>query len=161
MERTDDLQGRIQQLREDLEYSINGYKIRAIKEYKISIWLSRLTATTGILASTIGMLGAPGKIVGIIALLPVVLSTIAINLKFQDKANWYYRKKNALSAFRRELMYQLPENHASDIVSEISKKWTELDNKMDKQWEKEFAFPWTDYLKTPRRPSSRSTPPNE
>lgn len=125
------------------------------------MWLSFATVTTGVLASIAGIANAPGQIVGAVAFCPVLFATILMNIKFQDKANWYFKKKNALAALRRELLFELPGIAENESVRMISKKWTELEIRMDEQWEKEFAFSWTDYFNKPHKPSAQPNPQSE
>jgi len=156
---TPELQKKISDILVDLDYSISLYTRLARLNYKFSLLLSYATVVSSLGAGGGGiLLGLDGKTTGMLALVPVLIATFAMNLKFQDKANWHYMKKDALNALKRRLLYQLPDNPCAKDVAEISEAWNSLDLEMNIRWEKEFAFNWNDYLKGPSSSSMRSKP---
>lgn len=147
---TAELQRKIDTLQNDLNYSISCYSRLARLHYRVSLVLSYATVLSSLGAGAGGiLLHLDGQTTGVLALLPVILATFAMNLKLQEKGNWHYRKKDALNAFSRLLRFKMKEDEAEKTLDEIIDAWNELDRTMDAQWEKEFAFPWTNYLKGP------------
>ncbi len=68
-------------------------------------------------------------------------------LKFQEKSNWHYRRKNGLKSLRRRLLYELPESPTTDNVAAISESFRQFEDLMLKSWEEELAFNWATFLR--------------
>ena len=74
---------------------------------------------------------------------------VATTMKFQSKANWHYRKLEALNALRRRLVYEQPESLTADNIAAISNTLTTLTERMQQEWQKEFSLDWTGFPKNP------------
>lgn len=87
------------------------------------------------------------QVAGSIALLPAAVALIATSMKFQGKANWHYRKKEALEGLRCRLQFELPESPSADDVASISESFRGITEKMTKEWEKELALDFSYFAK--------------
>jgi len=66
-------------------------------------------------------------------------------MKFQEKSNWHYRRKDGLKSLRRRWRYELPESPTVDNVAAISKGLRQFEDLMQKSWEEELAFSWATF----------------
>jgi hypothetical protein len=85
------------------------------------------------------------KQAGLFAAVPGAIALIASTLKFQEKSNWHYRRKNGLKNLRHRLLYELPESPTADNVAAISQGFREFEDLMRKSWEEELAFSWATF----------------
>lgn len=143
----------------DLEYSMAGYKRIAKRNYFISQFLTNIiiisTACTAVGKFVISFNSVTTSILAFVAFFS---ATVALNLKFQDKSNWYYQKKGFLCNQRRRLLFETTNNNLEKNIEEISKAWSKFDTDMDVKWESQFGFSINDYFKKPL--PTLNTPPN-
>ena len=92
----------------------------------------------------------PPEVVGAIALVPGVISVAATTLKLQAKAHWHYRKYDQLKQLRRRLLFELPQPPGQDEVAQIAKAWSDLETRMSKEWEENFAFDFSGFTSNTR-----------
>lgn len=64
-------------------------------------------------------------------------------MKFQDRANWHYRKMEALKALRRRLLFEPPESPTADNIAAIANTLTTLNERMQEEYQKDFTLDWT------------------
>jgi len=77
---------------------------------------------------------------GALALIPGIIALVATTMKFQDKAHWHYRKRDALEALKSRLLFQLPEATSADNIATIAAAYDELNRTMSKEWEERFSL---------------------
>ncbi len=101
---------------------------------QVFVWGSLVASAA---AALLGLLpsNAPKAWVGLLAAASVALVGASRQLGLQEKANWHYRKTDALIALRRRLAFELPLSPTADDLAAISKAWSDLDSNMTKQWE--------------------------
>ena len=149
-----EIRKRIEGLRSELEKAIAHYNSRARAAYWCAHILMIITLGSSALATLCGVfLDVSGKTTGAIAAIPGIAALIAVTMKPAGRANWHYRKKDALNELRRRLLYELPQFPTANNVAAISKSWTELTKKMNEEWERDFTLSWASFTK----PSSGGT----
>jgi hypothetical protein len=145
---TPEIKIRIETLRTELDDSIAHYQRLAKRNYRFALLLMMITLLSSAAAGVGGLfLGLDGKITGGLALLPGIIALMATTLNPQGRANWHYRKKDALNALRRRLLFELPEAPSADNVASIARDWTEIADSMNGEWEKHFGLNWSTFLK--------------
>jgi hypothetical protein len=102
---------------------------------RFSIVISSIIAGVGGLASAL-----PHQVFAFIAFLPAALSVFATNLKYQDRANWHYRGKDALNRLLNRLRFELPDPPTPEAVAAISQEMSELNVAMSAEWEALFGL---------------------
>lgn len=85
----------------------------------------------------------PSKVVGGIAVLPALITFVAVNLKFEAKNSWHARLYDGLNTLRSRLMYQHPEVPTLDQVARIALERDELEIKMQAEWDRSLLLNWT------------------
>jgi hypothetical protein len=151
---TPEMEARTCGLCTELDQAIRHYNSRARAAYWFAHILMILTVGTSIAATLCGVfLDVNGKVTGGIASLPAIMALVAVTFKPAGRANWHYRKKDRLYELRRRLRYELPESPSADNVAAISKAWTQLTDKMNEEWEREFTLSWAGFAKPGRNPS--------
>jgi hypothetical protein len=142
------IEDRINSLNGELTNAIEHYRRLAQWNYRLALMLMTVTLCASAIAGIGGIFfGLTGQVAGGIALLPGILALGTTVLKPQGRANWHYRKKDSLNALRRRLAYEMPEPPSPDDISAISSSWTELNAKMNEEWERNFTLSWTLFMK--------------
>ena len=146
-----DTKAKADSLHSELVKEIEHYHRLARWAYRFAVLLMILTLSASAAAGLGGIFFEwKSPTVGAVALLPGVLSLVATVLKPQGRANWHYRKKASLESLRRKLMYELAEPPLEEDIRMLSEAWSNLDLKMDQDWEKNFALNWSPFAKHPK-----------
>ena len=138
----------------DLDHAVGVLGRAATRNYFFTFGLALLATGASIAASILAFLQFSAAIVGVLALIPAMAGILLSRLKFQQRANWYYRKKGALLALYNELHFELPDPPTSAAIASISKKWRQLNQEMEAAWETSLALS-PEELEKPARPASR------
>lgn len=144
---TPEIQHRIDALRTEIEDTIALYGRLARLNYWGAAGLMALTLASSALAALGGFLGFPSQLVGSVALLPGVIALIATTFNLQGRANWHYRKKDALYGLRRKLLFELPENPAAQDIAAVAEEWTQLNERMNVLWESDLSLSWAAFAR--------------
>jgi hypothetical protein len=88
---------------------------------------------------------ADPKVTGFLALVPGAITVLAGSLKFQSKGHWHYERLFALTALRRSIEIELPEQPTREQIVDLSKRFSEIDKTLNQQWVDRLSFEW-DYL---------------
>jgi hypothetical protein len=72
---------------------------------------------------------------GVVSALSVGFTAFSRQLRFQQKANWHYRKVDGLRALRRRLQFELPASPTADNIAAVSNSLSAMDIQMSKEWE--------------------------
>lgn len=110
-------------------------------------WTAMTLMTVAVLASVFAGVGGLSKIlgaqvVGLVALIPGAFALLSTTIKFDGKAVWHYRKKRELDSLWRRLKFEMPTPPTADQIALIASERSALDNKLDVEWEKQFALDW-------------------
>jgi hypothetical protein len=136
--------GRKRALTQELDGQIAYSENKAICNHWISLILMLVALGCSVTAAIIGIfLSVSSKIVGGIALLPPLIAYGVVNMKFDGKSSWHYRKSKMLSSLRSRLLYQQPEAPTVDNIAAIARERDELDLKMQAEWDKTLVFNWS------------------
>ncbi len=145
---TPEMAAKINSLQQELNSAIEHYRRLAVSNYRFALALMIVTLIASALAGLGGIFfGFGAKLTGGIALLPGITALIGSVLKPQGRANWHYKKKDALNALRRRLLYELPESPSPDNVAAISNDWASLDKQMNEEWERNYILDWSSFAK--------------
>jgi hypothetical protein len=156
---TTDVQSRIESLNAEFTNTVRHYQRLARLNYRFALVLMICTLGASGVAGIGGIFfGLKAEATGGIALLPGILALVATVLKPQGRANWHYRKKDALNALRRSLLYELPESPTAADVAKIASAWAALDTKMNDEWEKNFALNWSQFAAPPDQQHTEVAP---
>lgn len=140
MEQTGEVDRRIVELGRDLETMIGHYQRLARLNYLTAFGLRFAIVISSIVAGIGGLALDQPKLFAIVAFLPAALATFTTNLKFQDRANWHYRKKDSLNGLRNSLRFQLPDPPTRESVADIAEALTALNKGMSEEWESLFGL---------------------
>jgi len=147
------IQRRAELLKSELEGSIHHYRRLAKNTYRMNVGIMVLAVGCSLVGGIGGLSEQIGtKVVGLFALLPGLLAVFSTTMKFQAKANQYYRRKDALKALRHRLIFELPVSPTEADIASISQQWGELNNRMNDEWERSLQFDWSHFTvdKAPR-----------
>lgn len=87
-------------------------------------------------AAVLGLTAAISqKQLGALAAASAALVGASHQLGFQQKANWHYRKADAITALRRRMAYEIPLPPSANDIAALSREWSTLDLNMSQQWE--------------------------
>lgn len=125
---------------DDLNKAIGVHGSAAKRNYFFTFSLALLATIASILAGILAFLQFTGVWVGVLALIPAASAILLSRLKLQERANWYYRKKDGLLGLYNELHYELPDPPTSVALAELSKKWTALNLERATPWGTSLAF---------------------
>jgi hypothetical protein len=152
-----EIRHRIDELSAELESKVKYYRRTALLNHFITLAITVLTLAASATAGLGGLFfDFSGKVAGGIALLPGIFGLIVASLKPHAKANWHYRKVDALQALGRRLKYELPEMPTADNVAAISSALSDLERSMTREWEKDLTSTWDHFTRREGPGSSRS-----
>jgi hypothetical protein len=145
---SDEVKKRIAELTEELDSGIKYDHLRDIANHWTAFWLMLLALAASAVAALGGISGhLTAQQTGFFAAVPGVIVLFGSTLKFQEKSNWHYRRKNGLKSLRRRLLYELPETPTPDNVAAISESFRQFEDLMLRSWEEELAFNWATFLR--------------
>ena len=137
---------------DDVTSRVRRFRTELKQEQQQSLRLGRwnyraayvLTIVAVICSAAAGILGLgwdiDQRIVALLALVPAIAVTVSSQFKWQDKANWHYRKHVEARAMLRRIDYELPafptEAQLADLVRGYSLKEKELND----SWEQDLRF---------------------
>ncbi|MGB6193145.1 MAG: hypothetical protein WBF42_11800 [Terracidiphilus sp.] len=87
------------------------------------------------------------KMVGGFAVLPTLIAFIAVNLKCEAKNSWHARRADGLERLRSQLIYEQPEEPTLTQVALVAKGKTELEAKMQKEWDDRLVLNWNGFAR--------------
>lgn len=140
MGRAGEIDRRIAELNGDLDTMIGHYQRLARLNYLTALALRFAIVISSIVAGIGGLALDQPKLFAIVAFLPAALATFTTSLKFQDRANWHYRKKDALNGLRNSLKFELPNPPTQESVAAIARALTRLNKTMSDEWESLFGL---------------------
>jgi hypothetical protein len=109
--------------------------------YYSALTIRWLSAAAGLVAGFFGLTNfASSAVVGGIAAAAGILLAFGRDLKFQQKANWHYRRAEGTARFQNRLEFQLPEFPHVDNVKEVAADYARFSQDMTKEWEDHVAF---------------------
>jgi hypothetical protein len=136
----------------DLDAAIKVHRQGGKRHYFATVALGMAAAGSSILAGILAFLKADSTLVGIFALIPAMATILISSLKLQEKANWYYKKKDALLGLYNALHFELPHPPTVEAITELSRKWTELNSTMQGDWDGKLALSVEDLKKGVSKP---------
>ncbi|PNE12151.1 MAG: hypothetical protein CR217_04865 [Beijerinckiaceae bacterium] len=72
---------------------------------------------------------------GLASALSVLFTTFSLQVGFQQRANWHYRKVHRIRTLRRRLQFELPTSPAAADIAAVSNARSAMDLEMSKEWE--------------------------
>ena len=142
-------------LPDDVQTRINSLSSELRKDRDREYWFARLNyywalmlmAITIIASFTAGIgglfFGLNARLTGSIAALPGLIALAATAIDWQGRANWHYRKRDALDALINQLRYELHVPPSPEDVAAISKARTDLNRNMSAEWEQRLGLDWS------------------
>jgi hypothetical protein len=101
--------------------------------YHSALAIRWLSAAAGLVAGILGLTSvASSAVVGGIAAVAGVLLAFGRDLKFQQKANWHYRRAEGTSTFQNRLQYRLPASPTVEDISAVSADYDRFSENIDK-----------------------------
>jgi hypothetical protein len=143
---SDEIKKRITDLTKELDSGIAHDRLRDVANHWTAFGLMLIALPASAIAALGGISGyLTNKETGFFAAVPGAIALFASTLKFQEKSNWHYRRKNGLKSLRGRLLYELPESPSADNVAAISEGYRKFEEIMLKSWEEELAFSWATF----------------
>lgn len=137
---------RVALLSSNLKDAGDHYRRLAKRTYRLNAAIMVLTVGLSLVGGIGGLTGVIGaRLAGAFALLPGLLAVFSTTMKFQAKANQYYRRKDALQLLRNRLLFELPVSPNEADVAAISHEWGELTNRMNDEYERSLQFEWANF----------------
>jgi hypothetical protein len=81
-------------------------------------------------------------VVGALALVPGFIGLLATTIKFDDRSQWHYEKRDALDALARRFQFEMPQPPTPDQVALISGELTKLNKDFNKLWYAKISLNW-------------------
>jgi hypothetical protein len=145
---SEEIQKRITDLTRELDSAIPYDNLRDVANHWTAFGLMFFALAASAIAALGGISGyLTAKQTGFFAAVPGAIALFASTMKFQEKSNWHYRRKNGLKSLRRRLSYELPESPTADNVAAISEGLRKFEDLMQKSWEEELAFSWAAFTR--------------
>ena len=91
-------------------------------------------------ASIAGFLDARPAVVGILALIPGLLTLAASELKLQARSHWHYRKRGRLQELLSTIEFQTPEPPSAAQVHELAELFKVINSSMELEWEQTLSL---------------------
>lgn len=137
----EDVGDRVTRLRTELETGRDHYLWLGRWNYTAVYGLMILTVGSSAAAGILGLwLDPPTREVALLALIPAIAVSVGNQFKLQGKADWHYRKYDALKALLRRLNYDLPLKPSAAQVAEIGQALSKIEAEMTAAWEDSVAF---------------------
>lgn len=147
MEPSPEILKRKQDLTNDLDAAIRRAGAHARLNHRLSIALMVAALVCSVAAGVGGVFfEMSGKKAGGLAVLPPLIAFVAVNLRFESKSSWHYRKKDGLTALRSRLLYQQPESPSADNIASVARDWGELNATAQKEWDRSLSLNWSGLL---------------
>ena len=136
-----EVQRRQRSLALDLKNDYNKYIRLGRWNYYSALTIRWLSAAAGLVAGFFGLTNfASSATVGGIAATAGILLAFGRDLKFQQKANWHYRRAEGIARFQNRLEYQVPEFPHVDNIAKVAADYDRFSETMTKEWEENVAF---------------------
>ena len=146
MPSSEEVKKRVLDLSKELDSGIAYDNLRDNANHWTAFGLMLFAFAASAVAALGGISGClTAKEAGFFAAVPGAIALVASTMKFQEKSNWHYRRKNGLKSLRRRLLYELPESPTTDNVAAISEGFRQFEDLMQKSWEEELAFSWATF----------------
>ena len=127
--------------------------------HRLSVALMVIALACSVTAGAIGFFtSAPSKVIAGLAVIPPLIAYVAVNLKFERKTSWHYRKRDALRVLRSKLLYQQPVSPSAENIASIAESWDELTVKMQAEWDADLGFNFRESLIIPPSNGSSAAP---
>jgi hypothetical protein len=136
----------------------------AKRSYLLALGLLFTAVGSSAVAGVLGLLEQDARLVGAIALLPGFATLLATTFKFQEKANWYYLRRDHIYDLYNRFAYTGPpetEEHAADSlkhIEAISNDWTSINYSLADKW-KDLQIDWSRFSAGVGRTPAAATPP--
>jgi hypothetical protein len=143
---TPEIQRRVDALKEQLDEEIVHSWEKAKRNHLANLILMIIALAASVIAGLGGITNAlSAQTTGAVALLPGLMALVAVTMKFQGKAGWHYRKRDALKNLKSRLCFELPESPSADNVAAIAKEKRELTIAMQDEWERDLTLSWAGF----------------
>lgn len=136
---------RREMLAADLSKMISHYQSLGKSNYFTAYCISLISVGASLIAGIGGLSLKSPLLFAFVAFIPAAVAIIAASFKLQDRANWHYRKKDALNGLRNSLLFELPDPPTCESIAIISRQLTDLNVTMSRDWEQSFG--WDSALK--------------
>jgi hypothetical protein len=147
-----EIEKRKKALNDELYDSVEYSESKAVANHRFSLGFMAVALGCSLLAGVLGLSSAvDARVVGTLAILPPLIAYIAINLKFEEKSAWHYRKAIAMRGLKSRLMFQQPEVVTVDNISAIAKERDAVHSDMQKEWDQTLRLNWAG-IAAARRP---------
>jgi hypothetical protein len=137
---TDDLGSRVRQFRTELEKDRDYYLRLGRWNYRAAYIRAIIAVFSSAAAGILG-LGFPvdHRLVALLALVPAIAVTVSSQFKWQQRANWHYRKHLVAKAQLRQLDYEILTPTAAQLA-ELSKGYSTIEAELNETWEDDLRL---------------------
>lgn len=142
-----EIEMRRQRMADDLDKAIARLTRAARRAYYATFTLAIVGIGASILAGILSFVKADAVVVGILALIPAMTAILLGRLKLQERASWFYGKREALYTLYNNLHFELPDPVTAESLAEISRTWSEINLEREKEWLARLTFSADDLSK--------------
>jgi hypothetical protein len=115
----------------------------AIVDQFISVILMYLAIGASAAVAICGFIDKVDRhVIGALALVPGFAALLATTLKFDERSQWHYEKRDALDALARRYEFQMPQPPTPDQTALVSEALTKLNADFNKTWYKKVSLNW-------------------
>lgn len=133
-------QARLEQLKKQVQTLIQDRRRSGRFNYGAAYLLLILTLLFNTGASIAGFLNADPAVVGILALVPGLLTLTASELKLQARSHWHYRKRGRLQDLLTSIEFQTPDQPSAEKIHGLAEQFKVINNSMELEWEENLSL---------------------
>ncbi|HXW23164.1 MAG TPA: hypothetical protein VEK73_00335 [Xanthobacteraceae bacterium] len=132
----------------EIDAAINRSGYLAKRSYISGLGLLFISVAASASGGLLGLLHHDSQVVGVIALLPGFATLFASTFKFQDKANWYYTRKDHLYDLHNLLFFSGPADTEQDApaglkhIEALAEHWNKINHSLSETWRAELNIDW-------------------
>jgi hypothetical protein len=133
---TEDVSARVRRFRAELVRDRDRFLLLGRWNYRAAYILVIVTVVSSAAAGILGLgFTDDTKLIALLAFIPGIAVIVSNQFKWQDKANWHYRKHDAAKAMLRRLDYELPSNPTEAQLAQLATGYSVIEAEMTKTFE--------------------------
>jgi hypothetical protein len=99
-----------------------------------------LTVVSSGAAGAAAFLDQDPGLVGVLALMPGLLTLAATQLKLQARSNWHFKKRSFLNRLLAKIKYQTRDNPSAEELASLAEEFSRIEVEMEAEWQQKLNF---------------------